>query len=418
MSATTVRADWVLPIAERPIRNGAVTVADGRIVAVLSEPPPDAVDLGSVAILPALVNAHTHIELSYLAGRIPAGDSLIAWVRAVMAARRAQPDPVAPAIVDAARTAIAQARTFGTGVLGDVSNTLVTVRLLRDAGMPAQVFHELLGFREADGGARVAAARRALAEAAGPEGPDSGPVRISLAPHAPYSVSPDLFTAIRADLDLAPRRISSVHLGESREELELLRRGAGPWRTLLDELGAWTDEWRIPGNSPVAYLSKLGFLDSRVLAVHGVQFDGEDLSQLSALGVTVVACPRSNVHVGVGPPPIEAFYAMDVDVAFGTDSLASAPDLNVFAELAEARRLAPRVPARRLLASATLVGARGLGFDREFGSIEPRKRGDLLVAALPEKTTDPEEYLVSGIRVAAIRWLDDVLRESAIVRHA
>ena len=117
--------------------------------------------------------------------------------------------------------------------------------------------------------------------------------------------------------------------------------------------------------------------------MHGVQFVGDDLARLRAIGVTLVSCPRSNVYVGVGSPPLEAFYAMDVDVAFGTDSLASAPDLNMFAELAEARRIAPRVPARRLLESATLIGARALGFDDDFGSLEPGKRAALLAVRVP-----------------------------------
>jgi aminodeoxyfutalosine deaminase len=219
-------------------------------------------------------------------------------------------------------------------------------------------------------------------------------------------VSPALFAAIRADLDSPPDQISSVHLGESPEEVELLLHGTGGWRTLLEALGVWTDEWRVPGRSPVGYLDDLGFLDGRVLVVHGVQLEGEDLARLAALGTTIVSCPRSNRHVGVGSPPLEAFYAMDVDVAFGTDSLASAPDLSIFAELAEARRLAPRVRARRLLESATLAGARALGFEREFGSIEVGKRARLIAVRVPERVTDVEEYLVSGIEAGAISWLD------------
>jgi 5-methylthioadenosine/S-adenosylhomocysteine deaminase len=112
------------------------------------------------------------------------------------------------------------------------------------------------------------------------------------------------------------------------------------------------------------------------------------------------------VHVGVGSPPLEAFYAMDVDVAFGTDSLASAPDLDMFAELAEARRIAPRVPARRLLESATLTGARALRFDARLGSLEAGKRDAVLVVRIPEGVSDVEEYLVSGVPAASIGWLN------------
>jgi 5-methylthioadenosine/S-adenosylhomocysteine deaminase len=153
------------------------------------------------------------------------------------------------------------------------------------------------------------------------------------------------------------------------------------------------------------YLSDLEFLDRSVIVVHGVQFDGDDLSRLAALGATVVSCPRSNRHVGVGDPPLEAFYAMDVDVAFGTDSLASVADLNLFTELKEARRLAPRVSARRILESATLAGARALGFDRDFGSVEAGKCAALLAIEIPEGVTDVEEYLLTGIEPGTIRWL-------------
>ena len=397
----TFRADWILPICDPPIRDGWVTVTGDEITSVGDDAKPDAHDLGRAVILPALVNAHTHLELSYLKGRVPPGSSFVPWARTLMALRRTYPDPSDPEILQAARAAIAAARAAGTGLIGDVSNTLVTVPLLREAGMPAQVFHELLGFSEPDPFARVQAAAAANHAA----GEDQRDVRIALAAHAPYSVSPDLFRAIRASVDEHAAPVTTVHLGESAEELEFLKSGSGPFRTLLEDFGVWVPEWEPPAASPVSYLSELGFLDRCVLAVHGVQFDGEDLTRLSALGVTIASCPRSNVHVGVGSPPLEAFYAMDVSVAFGTDSLASVADLNLFAELKEARRIAPRVPARQLLQSATLTGARALGFGGQFGSIEPGKRASLIAVRVPAGVDDVEEYLVSGIEPGAITWL-------------
>ncbi|HTM05035.1 MAG TPA: amidohydrolase family protein [Vicinamibacterales bacterium] len=415
----TYTAEWILPISDEPIERGFVTIDSGRIAAVGDGIPQGARPLGRVALLPALVNAHTHLELSYLRGRIARRERFLDWIRDLMAARREFPDASDPVIVDAARRAIAYARASGTGLFGDISNTLVTAPLLRDARMPARVFYELLGFNASDPEARLKAARDQIARAglhgsdnAGvdlqtrPRAESADDIRVSLAPHAPYSVSPALFQAIRADLDAHAGDISSVHLGESPEEVEFTRRGTGPWRAMLEDLGVWSDDWRAPGTSPVTYLSDLGFLDRCVLAVHGVQFDGEDLTRLGALGVTIVSCPRSNEYVGVGAPPLEAFYAMDVDVAFGTDSLASAPDLNVFSELKAARRLAPRVPAARLLESATLIGARALGFGRDYGSIEAGKRASLIAVRVPEHVTDVQEYLVGGIEPDAIQWLD------------
>jgi cytosine/adenosine deaminase-related metal-dependent hydrolase len=408
------RADWLLPIADAPMAGGTVSLDNGRIVAV-GAAAGAVVDLGRAVILPGLVNAHTHLELSYLHGEIAPSPRFGEWVQAVLAARRQLADPSDARIIGPARRAIADARAAGTALVGDVGNTLATVALLREARMPAQVFYELLGFTEPDPEGRVRTAR-AHADDLNRGAID---VRVSLAPHAPYSVSAGLFQAIHADLDAHADAVSSVHLGEPAEEIELLRHGTGPIRAVLEGLGRWPSDWRPPGVAPVQYLAGLGVLDARTLVVHGVQFDGEDLTTLRTIGATVVSCPRSNVHVGVGSPPLEVFYAMDVDVAFGTDSLASVADLNLFAELAEARRLAPRVRARQLLESATSIGARALGRERDFGSIEVGKRAALIAVRVPEGVGDVEEYLVGGIEPGDIMWLDstpDVQRPTS--RHS
>jgi cytosine/adenosine deaminase-related metal-dependent hydrolase len=388
-------------MSDPPIAGGVVSVEDGRIVAVSEHHGDVDVALGRVAVLPALVNAHTHLELSYLHGRIPPAPSFLEWVRPMLAARREGPQVDDPIILTSAQAAIRQSRLTGTALLGEVSNTLVTVPLLREAEMPAVVFHELIGFAGRNADEQVAAARKAIAAFA-----NTGDIRLSVAPHAPYSVSPALFAAIRSDLDaLGAEGFSTVHLGESPEEMEFLKKGSGPWRVLLQDLGVWNEDWKVPACSPVEYLSDLGFLTASVLVVHGVQLEGTDLSRLASLGVTLVSCPRSNRYVGVGSPPLDVFYAMDVDVAFGTDSLASVDDLNMFNELAEARRIAPKVPARTLLRSATLTGAAALGFGEKYGSIEAGKRAALIAVRVPDGVRDVEEYLVSGIDPAAIAWL-------------
>ena len=140
-----------------------------------------------------------------------------------------------------------------------------------------------------------------------------------------------------------------------------------------------------------------------MLAVHGVQMSPADLARLAARGATLVTCPRSNGHTGAGAPPIEEFYASGVRVAVGTDSLASTPDLNVFAELATMRALAPSVPASALLDSATRQGARALGFDSDYGTIEPGKRARLLA--------------VSHSGVEPTMWKNIWCRESTLTRY-
>ncbi len=397
-------AAWVVPIADRPVRDAWVTVDRGRIAAVSKRRPSDGepeVELGDAAVLPGLVNAHTHLELSYLRDEVPPASEFVTWIRGVMAARRRRPDARAPEILDAVERGIAEAAASGTAVVGDISNTLVTFDPLARSPLAAVVFYELIRFNVEDPKGFVDAASREVEALAATER-----VRASLAAHAPYSVAPLVFRAIRDVIDRDPFAPCSVHVSESAEEVEFIRSGGGPWRQLLEELGVWNPEWVPPGGSPVQFLDDAGFLDSRVLAVHGVQMSSDDLDRLAARHSTLVTCPRSNGHTGAGAPPITEFYESGVPIAIGTDSLASCPDLNLFAELATMRALAPDVPAARLLESATLTGARALGFDAEYGTIEPGKRSRLLAVTLPDGVDDVEEYLVGGVQPDQIRWVE------------
>jgi aminodeoxyfutalosine deaminase len=404
-------ASWILPIAAPPIRDGWIAIEGGRIAAygeygsVARRAPAHAesaeIDLGTAAVLPGLVNAHTHLELSYLRDEIPPASQFIAWIREVMAARRRWPDAAAAPIVQAMEQAIEESIHAGTAIVGDISNTLVSFPALARSPLAGVVFYELFGFNAEDPDAFVARACRRL-EALGP----GERVRATLAAHAPYSVGPLVFRAIRHAVDRDPFLPYSVHLSESPEEIEFLQTAQGPWRAILEELGAWSPRWTAPGVSPVQFLDESGFLDARMLAVHGVQMTPADLTRLATRGATLVTCPRSNGHTGAGAPPIEDFYASGVRVAIGTDSLASAPDLSVFAELATIRALAPSVPASKLLASATIEGARALGFDADYGTIEPGKLARLVAVDIPGDVGDVEEYLVSGVDPSEVRWIE------------
>jgi len=399
-----VRASWILPIDGRPIRDGWVDLDAGRIVA-LGDHRSDGVveerNLGRVAVLPGLVNTHTHLELSYLRGKIPAARAFVDWVRTVVGARRSRTDPDAIEISHAVQSGIDEAVRAGTALVGDISNTLATFTPLARSSLAAVVFYELVRFRSRDASRLINEACRAL-DALAP----TRSVRTGLAAHAPYSVAPDLFQAIRRAVDRNPVVPWSVHLAESREETEFIQSASGPWRAFLEEVQAWDDGWEPAGVSPVEYLDRGGLLDERVLAVHLVHADSGDLALLRARGATLVTCPRSNAHTGAGMPPLTAFYASGVRVAVGTDSLASTDSLSVFDELACMRTLAPSVPARTLLDSATRQGASALGFGSEFGSITPGKRARLIAVEIPDGTSDVEEYLVSGIHPEQVRWID------------
>lgn len=396
------RARWVLPIGFPVIEHGWVAVEDGVVVALGdrdSAPPGGAAGLDggagrAEAILPGLVNAHTHLELSWMRGQVPPAGSMPAWAARLMSLRRTVgAEPRAP-ILEAVR----EARSTGTALVGDITNTFAAYDALLESDLSAMIFREMLGFNVADPARLVAETQAQAAELTPVEW-----LRIGVVPHAPYSVSPGLFRAIAEIGGALP---VSVHLAESAEEIEFLLTAGGAWRSLLEELGVWTSGWQPPRCGPVEYLDRLGLLSERLLAVHAVRLTDTELAALARAGATVVTCPRSNNWTGAGTPSVSRFYRAGVRVAIGTDSLASVEDLSLFEELKAVRMVAPDVAASTLLRSATLDGATALGFADQLGSIERGKRAELLAVRIPAEISDVEEYLVRHVGAGDIRWLE------------
>jgi cytosine/adenosine deaminase-related metal-dependent hydrolase len=406
-SSTFITAARIVPIAGAPIAHGWIETSGGRVRRVGTGPAPARTrDLGEAVVLPGLVNAHTHLELGWMAARVPPAASFVDWIRALVALR-AMAGGEEDRRQQAVRASIAEARRTGTVLVGDISNTLVTPALLREAGLGGVVFHELLGFNLPNpeevlraGWTRADAAAALLASADDSALP---PLRVGVVAHAPYSVSADLLARIgRSRRDGLPL---SIHLGESLEEIEFLRTGGGPFRSLLQDLGVWYAGWPVPATGPVEYVASTGYLAPGTLVVHAVHLKEAALDRLRDLGAIIVTCPRSNEWVGAGMPPVSHFYASGVPVAIGTDSLASNASLNLFDELAELRRIAPDVAAASLLDSATRVGATALGYGDRYGTIEPGRAAAFTVVDLPGRVGDVEEYLVSGVPSTAVRPL-------------
>ncbi len=400
--ARVLRARAVLPIERPPIDGGWVAIESGRIAAVGGGTPPGpAEDAGDVALLPALVNAHTHLELSWMAGRVPPAAAMNEWIRALVQLRRRGASGGRGAEQNAARVAASSLVETGTILVGDISNTLMTPAILREAGLGGVVFHELLAFAPPDPARLVREAWERATASETPAAPSAAPpVRCSVVAHAPYSASPALIERIGHQAGDAPL---AIHLAESSEEIEFLHTGRGPIREMLEALGTWTGTWEPPRCGPVEYIDRLGYLRPGTLVVHGVHLTNAELERLRERDAVLVTCARSNVWVGAGLPPVSRFYGEGLRVAVGTDSLASVESLDLFAELAEIRRIAPEVEAARLLDSATRAGAEALGFDTAFGTLAPGKRAVIVAVDLPASVNDVEEYLVSGVPPGRVR---------------
>ena len=250
------------------------------------------------------------------------------------------------------RQAIIDALEAGTAAVGDVANTAASQQALARSRLHGVVFREIVGFNPADPAALIDAAAQDV------EAHRSPRVAAHVVPHAPYSVAPDVLRLLGARA-ARPGAVCSIHVGESPDEVEFLHTGRGRWRDVLDARGAWNPRWTPPACGPVEYLDRLGVVGPSLLAVHCVQCTDAELARLAEARATIVTCPRSNVWVGVGSPPAARFFASGARVAIGTDSLASASDLNLFSELAALHHLAPGIAPSRLLESATRQRRRG-----------------------------------------------------------
>jgi len=379
MAVRVVSAPWVLTGAAAALRDAAIALDGDHVVSLGPRAeiearfgPGERID---AVLLPALVNAHTHLELSHLRGRVPGGEGLVPWIRLFLSARAADPHP-GPAL-DAA---IAELEDAGVAAVGEVTNTLDTLPHLARAGLAGTVFHEVFGLSEARIGAALAEARarRAADPAPGPG------ISVVTTPHAVYSTNP------RVVAELLRAGAASIHVAEDPAERQFCSEGAGPLASLVHALGAIEVAPR--GRSAIACAAP--HLSPRSLAVHVVDLDDEDVSELARSGATAVLCPRSNLHIGGRLPDLPRLLAAGVPLAVGTDSLASSPSLSPLLELATLRRAFPQVLPRSLLALAwngRAVGAASVGL------LAPGRAPGLLAAPLtgaaPE---DPAAWLLDA----------------------
>jgi len=398
-----VSARWVVPVSRPAIDEGAVALADdGAVLAIggraeLRAEFPDAhEERAQGVLLPGLVNAHCHLELSGHVDAVPGGKGLFAWATTLMGARKADtPDRQGETAATAASAAVA----LGTAAVGDVGNSLAAAPGIGRAGLAGMLFHELFGSRELATGDALADAARERAEAAA-----GCPERLGYvpAPHAPFSVGPELLARIFAAA-AAAGRATSIHVAEDEDELALLRDGSGRWPALLAGMGV-DPATRVPRKSPVAYLASLGAFETTTppLLVHMVHAGTDDRRIAREGGATVVLCARSNMHIGGRLPDVGAFVADGLLLAIGTDSLASVPDLSLFAEMATLAAHFPAVPAARWLDAATRGGARALGLNG-FGVLEPGARPGVL-DVLVDDIAAPLESLVRN-PTPTLRWV-------------
>jgi 5-methylthioadenosine/S-adenosylhomocysteine deaminase len=389
------------------VADGIVAVERDRIVYVgpaAAAPPGQDEDLGGVVLLPGLVNAHCHLELTAMRGLLEDLE-FRRWILRLTNARRAVLDR--DALLDSARYGIEEGVRAGVTTYADTCASGVVMQALREAGVRGIMYQEVFGPDSAQCDESIRGLREAVAGLRYLETPM---VRVGVSPHAPYTVSDDLFRATAA-LAREQGLPMAIHIAESDLEQRLVVEAAGAFAEGLRRRGI---DVAPRGESPIQLLARLGVLDAGPLLIHCVRVGQGDVAAIASSGSSVAHCPVSNAKLGHGVAPLTELLAAGVTVGIGSDSMASNNRMDILEEarialLSQRARLGSfETPgASEMLELATIEGAKAVGIDHLVGSLEEGKQADLaafsLAGAAP--TQDPVTAAIFSIETSRAEFV-------------
>ena len=410
-------ARWVLPVTSPAIAEGAIAVESDRILSVgkrveLTNQFPQSIlqDFGEAAIIPGLVNAHSHLELTAMRGFLENEETdFFAWLKKLTFARLER--MTAEDLYVSAAWGACEAIRAGVTCVADASDSAsTTIQALRDVGMAGIVFQESFG---PDPRLAKENFEKLTAKVASLRESETSLVRAGVSPHAPYTVcAPQLEMICRFAIDEGLPVM--MHAAETSMEVSLLREGKGPFADGLRSRGI---DWQAPGISPIQYLNEHGILNTHPLLAHCIHVDDADIETMKSTGTRVAHCPKSNAKLGHGVAPLLKFVKNGVAVGIGSDSVASN---NICDLLEEARfalltsRMAEETTGRTFLSAAdalriaTTGGAEALGLENVTGELREGLRADFAIVSLGNSHQIPS-YDVANTLIFASSGRDVIL---------
>lgn len=408
MTINLYTADWLLPVTEAPIRDGALAIKDGLILAVgakakvlseLADQHYHTHHFPNAALMPGLVNVHTHLELTVMRSFLE-GLDFISWIRTLTMFRgRLNSEQIKASAIWGAY----EAAQSGITTVADTGATAATLDGLMAQGLRGIFYQEVFGPDESQAEQNVAELQKRVEQLSN-QVAKSGTkqITIGVSPHAPYSVAAKLFR-LTANYALKESLPIAIHAAESQIEVDLVQNGQGPFAEMLAKRNIPFS----PANSSVLnYLAKLGVLAARPLIIHAIQVTEEDLRLITDHDVKIAHCIKSNGKFGHGRMPLAEMLKMGIKVGLGTDSVAS----NNICDLFDEARVAVFVhqsathgelfSARNMIEMMTLGGAKALGMEAEIGSLSVGKQADLIIVDLSAPHLVPVHNVEAAILYA------------------
>lgn len=380
------KADYVYPVCSDPIKNGIVTVDDvGKIISVIdpalsTEPPTSPVEQVSGIICPGFVNTHCHLELSHLKEKVKQGTGLVNFIIDIQKSRGAE----SALILDAAAKADAEMYDNGIVAVGDISNTNSTIGIKKSSKLYYHSFVETFGFIP---GRAQEVFDKALALLN-----EFKPMPCSITPHAPYSVSKELFKLLQKYSDTGHNLIS-IHNQECEDENKFYRYKLGTFNDLYAHFGLDITHFKPQARNSLQSILPLLTNKQEVLLVHNTCTNLKDIYFIKRFDrkIHFCFCPNANLYIEGFLPKIELFIGQGYNITLGTDSLASNDKLCILSEMRTIQAKFHSISTQQLIQWGTLNGARYLGIDDEKGTLEPGKTPGLnLITGLDGNKITPE----------------------------
>ncbi|QEM05891.1 amidohydrolase family protein [Mucilaginibacter sp. P25] len=378
------RADYVFPVYADPIKNGIVTVDDqGKIIAVTdsNKPPSGHVQQVSGVICPGFINTHCHTELSHLKDKVKPKGGLVNFIKDVQSLRSTDQQEVLDAI------AKADQEMYDNGIVavGDISNTNNSVAMKKQSKLYYHTFVETFGFLP-EKAAEVFEKALALLN-------EFKPGSCSITPHAPYSVSKELFKLIKKHSDTNDENLLSIHNQECEDENKFYRYKLGAFLELYEHFGMDISYFKPQARNSVQSIIPLLSNKQKVLLVHNTCTNLKDIYFIKRFDrkINWCFCPNANLYIEGRLPKIDLFVDQGFNITLGTDSLASNSKLCLLSEMRAIQQKFPSISLPRLVEWGTRNGAEYLGIDDEKGTLEAGKTPGLnLISGLDGFKITPE----------------------------
>ncbi len=368
-----IAATYIFPGSEPPIKNGILICDDDGTVVKIVKPENDlkeeaGLEFYSGILVPGFVNAHCHIELSYLHKKIEEKTGIGGFVGKINTLRNEETGSVEKAIEIADRKMFAA----GTAAVGDISNSILSLDTKLKSKIFYHTFVESFGFSPARAESAFGYAEFVFSEFT------ENSLPASIVPHSPYSVSEPLFKKIKENA-LATESVLTIHNQESRAEAQFFADGTGEIANhIQNNLGIDISHWQPTGKSSLTSILKYLPTENRLILVHNTFTEKADLDELKRSrpikNTFFALCPNSNLYIENKLPPVLMFRDEGLNICLGTDSLASNHELSVLAEMVTLQQNFAEIDLEELLIWGTLNGAKALGIENRFGSFEPGKK--------------------------------------------